>query len=948
MSQPDLPNFDDLYEYYDPDLEPLAQRQQQVPTPLSQRRPLSSASSSVPSLRRTPRLQARNVGNRRTPPHSPPRVPTAQQRSRKPKVSSPPALPAVASRSPNLEPSFNSASTTPETYQRLVEEESFWPRRSSHISKRTHDAILFALEAIRKGRGVDAKPLSVDLLEEKARMSDLIRGNAPVGTAASSRSQNGGSRAAQGSGPTPADPPRYRTPTDVMRDRRAREARKAQEAAERQRKQEEEDRRKQEEEVVGVDTRRHTRTRPSSQNPQQGYDVGGSSAQPGISVGRRSENVPLASAQPDTRRSRTATFEQRQAQQEPAAPTNPTARPSSSTQRNRTEAYEALSAPTVTKAQTQPQAPLPQQNTSTQQSSKAGFPHAFERWETLSSHWEGLTSYWIRRLQENTNELSDKPIDQLLARQNTDLSAAGANLFHAVVELQRLRASSERKFQRWFFETRNEQEQAQERQAELERQLREERTARTQSSTSIEAAKAEKSKAEELVREMRRELQISKEEARRAWEELGRREQEERDRTIALRSGEPTVIGGVQVVPMQGMPSRQVSTAQRPVTRDGPYPGGPGSSVMGGQLSQPQRPPSRSQTTTTLNSPEDEQRQFSFRPSNTASPTSTDPFTETGRANEAPQLLRHEPDSQSYSGTPPRLTQPATSVAAISPYTATSTPSPARYNLPTTNGTSYRAYAQGNAPTALSPGPATSSTIHPPPRPNTAGTAGTERSYVPSIGSSLGEQEYHINPDGSYTRDSHGQRIPYGQDTSNPVQQRAHAPPQSSQSHELSDEHDDDDDYDTAADIERERMYMQRYGSGVQSQPQTQHQQTNTRGSGAPPSIPQGRMLAYEQVTAPADSPEPQPDYSGADYGSDDPAAPSAAGPVPQPPTTQGWTGMTPRHTHPTRLSDILEERSGMTSPSRMSYTSGDNGHGHAQVSGPGSVHSQAPYGSRR
>lgn len=97
------------------------------------------------------------------------------------------------------------------------------------------------------------------------------------------------------------------------------------------------------------------------------------------------------------------------------------------------------------------------------------FPHAFERWETLSSHWEGLTAYWIHRLEDNSTLFRDTPIQEQMARQITDLSAAGANLFHAVVELQRLRASSERKFQRWFFETREEQERAKETQGELER-----------------------------------------------------------------------------------------------------------------------------------------------------------------------------------------------------------------------------------------------------------------------------------------------------------------------------------------------------------------------------------------------------------------------------------------------------------------------------------------------
>ncbi|KAL5353661.1 hypothetical protein ACLOAV_001700 [Pseudogymnoascus australis] len=214
------------------------------------------------------------------------------------------------------------------------------------------------------------------------------------------------------------------------------------------------------------------------------------------------------------------------------------------------------------------------------------FPHAFERWETLSAHWEGLTSYWIRRLEENTAEIQRDPISSQLSRQVTDLSAAGANLFHAVVELQRLRASSERKFQRWFFDTRAEQEKMAERQGMLDTLLQSERQGRAAAIQAAVQKESEKNNSEKLINELKRELQISKEEARRAWEELGRREQEERERTASLRDGQPTLVGGVQVVPMmQGAPSRHTSTTQRdrPATREGPYPGGPTAGSMGGQ-----------------------------------------------------------------------------------------------------------------------------------------------------------------------------------------------------------------------------------------------------------------------------------------------------------------------------------------------------------------------------
>jgi hypothetical protein len=195
---------------------------------------------------------------------------------------------------------------------------------------------------------------------------------------------------------------------------------------------------------------------------------------------------------------------------------------------------------------------------------KNSFPHAFERWEALSAHWEGMTSFWLRRLQENTDEAERNPISTQLSRQVADLSAAGANLFHAVVELQRLRASSERKFQRWFFETRSELERNQEVNAVLETQMEHERQARADAVRVAAQNDAENMKLQKLVGEMRRELLISKEEARRAWEELGRREQEERDRTVSLQQGQPTIVGGVQVVPMtQTIPSRTASRHTR-------------------------------------------------------------------------------------------------------------------------------------------------------------------------------------------------------------------------------------------------------------------------------------------------------------------------------------------------------------------------------------------------
>jgi hypothetical protein len=838
----------DVHEYHDPLATALPQRQQQFPTATSHPQPASS-DSSARSLRRTPRLQTRPA----PPPESSP-----------PGRNPLPALPQARQRTSEeveRDVSFGqSGSTTPRSFRRLVEEDTYWPQRSTHISRRTHDAILFALEAVRKGRGVDAYPLTADPLEERARMSDLLRGNQPAGPS-TARTQNGGSRPVQATaGVTPTEPPRYgvRTPTEIVAARRAREAKRAeQQEAERLRQvQEDEIRRRQQEEAAGVEGE------PSRRPVQSGntYNIGGGGvAQPT----RRQETISAApQAQP-----------QPSGTQQQGSGAQGHARISSNTQRNRTEAYETLNIPATAKPPAgQASTSNPQQPAPPPQQPRTGFPHAFERWETLSSHWEGLTSYWIRRLQENTNELNGKPIDQQMSRQITDLSAAGANLFHAVVELQRLRASSERKFQRWFFETRNEQEQTAERLAGLERQLQAEREARQQGSGSIEAVRAEKARTEQVLGEMRRELQISKEEARRAWEELGRREQEERERTIALRSGEPTLIGGVQVVPMQGLTSRGTSTI-RPQTRDGPYPGGPGPTQMGGQAQRDPPPPSRSHTETSLDSPGEEHRQFTYQAPSTSSAT-TDPFTET-----APQL-RHEPDTQFYTS-PPRPTQPPTSSAAIAAARTAAAP-------PTTNGSHPQFYQQPSPQTTIHQPLSTIPTTAPP-RSTTAQSTQSQRSYIPSVtGSSLGEpeEEYHINPDGTYTLDSRGRRIPYNQ-------------PITSDPEEVGEIEDISEDDDYASDIARERMYAQQYSQPTQStsqQPSSQQSRTSRTQPSALPSIPQG------QVSAPVSAPG-EPDYSGQGYG-------------------PGWEGVTPRHQHPTRLSDIIEEQTSRTSPSRGSYVS--------------------------
>jgi hypothetical protein len=390
-------------------------------------------------------------------------------------------------------------------------------------------------------------------------------------------------------------------------------------------------------------------------------------------------------------------------------------------------------------------------------SATSTFPHAFERWETLSSHWEGLTSYWIRRLEQNTDEVRREPLAQQMSRQITDLSAAGANLFHAVVELQRLRASSERKFQRWFYEHRQEQERAQEREAELVASLEAERNTQKSSSGDLERLTTEKKNAERAVIEMKRELQISKEEARRAWEELGRREQEERDRTFSLREGLPTWVGGVQVVPRE----QTMGRGGRPTedTYAGAQSGGSGI-----------------------------EQHYSYEEGQ--SPTDTDPFTESARHG------HREPDAPSLSqGTYVPAGAASSASARPSGYSTAGEPS----HIPAPVQPQQRATRAQQAPIL----PVTS---HPEAFYQQPGTylhsepetpvPEDERSYVTSQGeTSDGEDEdFATDERGHYILDESGHRIPF-RSIRSPVS----------------------DEYDVQDDRRRELEHLQRYGTAASS-----------------------------------------------------------------------------------------------------------------------------------
>ncbi|SLM37705.1 hypothetical protein LPUS_07632 [Lasallia pustulata] len=126
------------------------------------------------------------------------------------------------------------------------------------------------------------------------------------------------------------------------------------------------------------------------------------------------------------------------------------------------------------------------------------------------------------------------------------------------------------------------------------------------------------------------------------------------------------------------------------------------------------------------------------------------------------------------------------------------------------------------------------------------------RSYIPSTTSlASGEEEYHINPDGSYTLDNRGRRIPYNQ----PLAQDY--PVEGSELGEIEEQGEEGSDEDYASDIARERAYAQQYASPArppipQNQPPQQQISAPQAVSGNIPRTSSGPMptISQGQVTS--------------------------------------------------------------------------------------------------
>lgn len=816
---------------------------------ISRRAVAVAAPNSPPTLRRTSRL-AESSGHK-------------HQRSRSSRDSgspeSPPNLPHQGSEPPPIHSDVHPA---------------------VHISRETGAAIQFALEeALRTHH-----PFTSDLVEERAQMSDLGLGSSNV------RASDGNTRPP---GTSQSPHAGVRTPRDIMKDRNEREARRRA-AAEQTQRQQEEDRRRSAERRIAATAAGAAPI--ATQRPLSGYETT-------IPPSQGSSMLASATANPPS------SYSAAYASRNPTDPPRPIGRP-----RGVPRPVEDPEPPTaqpslrrpaepVTGATTSSSAPAREQqrpNAAQQRNNNTStFPHAFERWEQLSSHWEGLTSYWLHKLETNQEAIAKTvPTALAMSRQITDLSAAGANLFHAVVELQRLRASSERKFQRWFMETRAEQEKDRESRVELDRALQVERDARDELSREREKAESERRQAEAMTKEMRRELSISKEEARRAWEELGRREEEERERTNSLKQGLPTVVGGVQVVPMHASPdiSRQGSQSQHP-QRGVVY---PTSQTTSHDIYSQQGPEY-------IEGDDEEQR------ANTAE---DDYFTESGPSGRSGAGLRHEPEISSLSGrqqhNPYQRSTPATSGSVQTAIPSSSRGAPAASADVASHGRRAPAMEEEEeAPEHFYQRPARTASAEA--GPSTARDTRSPASYMSSEGTT-----YEIDSQGNIQRDLEGRPIFLSGGRPGSPQSRS----------------------------EQSGHRRATSGSAAGQSAAIRSPSTGSESSHRDPSY--RRPVAHHSAEAMAGLAAPSPpvalplgshpaDGAGYVYG---PAGEiyevlpggrlltTSGSPVPAETVQQmqstgavtagGWETLQTRHHHPTRLSDVIEEEEGSARGSRV------------------------------
>ena len=819
MSRLPLRRLNDRDETHDTYTTSLIHRQEQASAYYRQQlrdydRPSSSSDSQVSSernLRRTAKFEAKPSRLRSSSLDSPTREPEPDQ-PRKNKSHTPSHRRTA------------SAHCNPTSYP---------PHPALRVSSRTKAAITYALEvAIRQ-----PNPFTPDDAEENAQMSSLGGG----------RATNGGA-----SGPVPVPttgtPTGMRTPRDIMRDRNAREARRQEEQrAEEQRRLAEERRRSAERRAAAVGGAAPRFSQGSSQytpeSQQAPFEGRGSGVQPVATSDALGQPPSRASQSYPDSRPRGPSVTQQDAPR-PAPATAGAARKTQASQ-------QAPRQPTSSGAAAGSSA----QQSQADRAGAPSFPQAFQRWETLSSHWEGLTSYWLHKLERNTEEIQNTvPNAVTLNRQITDLSAAGANLFHAVVELQRLRASSERKFQRWFFESKANDEKSREIQGGLERQIQIERGGRDDAARQRADASIQAENALREVQEIRRELMISKDEARRAWEELGRRNQESMETAQSLKDGRVTLVHGVQVVPYFGGPSRSVSGGQRPSTRDGqpPY-GSTGMASAAGAAG--------------LQSPGDERDYYQ----QDASPTNTDPFMESGG------VPAREPGKQSLAagtyqpyniGGTPTTTSTAIPLAGQRPAPASagslgasrSPPAGTPSNLPVTTQEAQRFYQHAPQETFLHSPQSSSQAVASAQQPPTA------REDIRSDASYISEGDEYPQP--NYPFDDSGRPLQFS------------ARVQSAET---------DDSYDVGADVRREQELAAQYGTGG-------YESSGGQYGGA-------SMLPPEAPSVPATSAQAMASYAPTTSSQEQPRRPSYEGGA-----YEGWESLQTRHHHPTRLSDVLEE----------------------------------------
>ncbi|KAK9476216.1 hypothetical protein V1514DRAFT_197650 [Lipomyces japonicus] len=149
-------------------------------------------------------------------------------------------------------------------------------------------------------------------------------------------------------------------------------------------------------------------------------------------------------------------------------------------------------------------------------------------WDAICADVEGISGYWIQRLNAHETNITKKPRAAQLNTMVEGLTTTGMALLTAVVELQKRRAETNAKYAEWYEDYSQERARMAQLAQDMDEEMDHERGLRADLITQLEQATEAEANQRWMLEESRRELQAARLECRRAWAEVARLEEQQR------------------------------------------------------------------------------------------------------------------------------------------------------------------------------------------------------------------------------------------------------------------------------------------------------------------------------------------------------------------------------------------------------------------------------------